>query len=426
MKIVLLGMNHKTAPLELRERLSIACDDERGTVRDVKNIPHIKEAFCVSTCNRVEVLVHTDDVNSAVARLKNLIYSLGNLTVKEMAACLYTYRDEDAVRHLFKVASGIDSLIMGEPQILGQVKEAYRLCVEEKVTGVILNKLLHHAFRTAKRVRTETAISANAVSVGYAAVELSKKIFGSLEEKSVLLVGAGEMAELAARHLVERGVNEFTVINRTYDKALRLAGEFRGKAAPFDVLEEQLGKSDIVISSTGAPGFIIDRTMIEKALRRRKNRLLFLIDIALPRDINPDAGEIDNVYLYNIDDLQNIADRNLKNRREEADKARRIIDEEVGNFQRWHATLQVVPTIIELRSKIDDITKGEFTRSISWMRELREEERFHIEALVQSVINKILHLPVTNLKEISENGGSDQYVAVVRELFGLEKDRHLK
>ncbi|MDY0044872.1 MAG: glutamyl-tRNA reductase, partial [Syntrophales bacterium] len=261
MKIVLLGMNHKTAPLELRERLSIACDDERGTVRDVKNIPHIKEAFCVSTCNRVEVLVHTDDVNSAVARLKNLIYSLGNLTVKEMAACLYTYRDEDAVRHLFKVASGIDSLIMGEPQILGQVKEAYRLCVEEKVTGVILNKLLHHAFRTAKRVRTETAISANAVSVGYAAVELSKKIFGSLEEKSVLLVGAGEMAELAARHLVERGVNEFTVINRTYDKALRLAGEFRGKAAPFDVLEEQLGKSDIVISSTGAPGFIIDRTM---------------------------------------------------------------------------------------------------------------------------------------------------------------------
>ncbi len=420
MKLILLGMNHKTAPVELRERLSIACDDEGRTVREVTDIPQVREALYLSTCNRVEVLAKVDHIDSALAKIGDFILSHGNLSAKELEACLYVYRDEEAVRHLFRVASSIDSMVMGEPQILGQVKEAYRRSVEEKTAGVILNKLLHQTFRVAKRVRTETAISANAVSVGYTAVELSKKIFGNLSGKSVLLVGAGEMAELAARHLWERGADAITIVNRTYEKALRLAGEFGGKAAGLDMLEKKLGESDIIISSTGTPGFIIDRAMIEKALRRRKNRLLFLIDIAVPRDIDPAIGDMDNVYLYNIDDLQAVVDENLKNRLEEAGKAERIIDEEVETFMKWHATLQVVPTIVELRSKIEDITRSELERSASWMKGLQEDDRNHIEALVQAVVNKILHDPVTGLKEISENGGADPYVAALRRLFGLE------
>ena len=339
-----------------------------------------------------------------------------------MEACLYAYRDDDAVRHLFRVASSIDSMVMGEPQILGQVKDAYRRCVEEKASGVMLNKLLHQAFRVAKRVRSETAISANAVSVGFTAVELSKKIFGDLAGKTVLLVGAGEMAELAARHLAEKGVRTIGIVNRTYEKALRLADEFGGKAARFDSLEQKLGESDIVISSTGTPGFIINRAMIEKALRRRKNRLLFLIDIAVPRDIDPAVGDMDNVYLYNIDDLQGVVDENMKTRIEEAWKAETIIDEEVENFRRWYATLEVVPTIIDLRNKLEAITRGEMERSMNWMKDLGGEERAHVEALMQAVVNKILHDPVTGLKEESKDGGGDSYVAAIRRLFGLERD----
>ncbi len=422
MNIILLGMNHKSAPVELRERLSIACDDEGNAVRAVKNISQVKEVLYLATCNRVEVLAHVNNADAAVEGLKGVVLSQGNLPAEEMEACLYVYRDQEAVRHLFRVAASIDSMVMGEPQILGQVKDAYRRCVEEKASGVMLNKLLHHAFRVAKRVRTETAISANAVSVGYTAVELSKKIFGDLAGKAVLLVGAGEMAELAARHLAEKGIRTVSIVNRTYEKALRLADEFGGKAARFESLEQKLGESDIVISSTGTPGFIINRAMIEKALRRRKNRLLFLIDIAVPRDIDPAVGDMDNVYLYNIDDLQGVVDENMKTRIEEARKAGAIIDEEVENFRKWYATLEVVPTIVDLRSKLEDITRGELERSMGWMKGLGADERAHVEALVQAVVNKVLHGPVTGLKEESENGGADAYVAAIRRLFGLERD----
>jgi glutamyl-tRNA reductase len=420
MDIILVGMNHKTAPLEIREKLSISCDDDLATFEKIKTISHISEALYLSTCNRVEVLAHVTDADGAEAYLKDLVFSHGNLSSEEMGKCLYVYRNDSAIRHLFRVASSLDSMVMGEPQILGQVKDAYRRSVEQEATGVILNKLLHHAFRVAKRVRTETAIANNAVSVSSTAVELAKKIFGSLRGKNALIVGAGEMAELAAKHLMGNGIKKVIFTNRTYENALKMANDLHGDTVSFDLFEEALGDVDIIISSTGAPGYIIDEKMIATALRRRKNRLLFIIDIAVPRDVDPALGKTDNVYLYNIDNLQSVVDDNMKNRINEAEKAEAIIDEEVTEFSRWLKRLQVVPTIVDLRGKVESIIKGEMMRAGSWMKNLDEGERENVEILVNSIINKILHDPVTGLKEESENGAANSYVAVIKKLFKLD------
>jgi glutamyl-tRNA reductase len=311
-------------------------------------------------------------------------------------------------------------MVMGEPQILGQMKDAYRDCVEQKASGIILNKLLHHAFRTAKRVRTETAIAGNAVSVSYAAVEMAKKILGSLEGRTVLLVGAGEMSELAARHLLKNGAGRIIVANRTYARAAQVAGEIQGTPVGFEQLEEKLQEADIVISSTGAAGYVITPPMVRTALRRRKNRLLFLIDIAVPRDVDPDTGRIENVFLFNIDDLQGVVDENVRNRHREAEKAEGIIGEEVLRFAEWYNTLEVVPTIVSLREKAESILRAELERSGSWLRGLGEEDRKNVEILAAQIINKILHDPVTGLKEESRSNGAMPYVAAIRKLFRLE------
>ncbi len=420
MNIVLIGMNHKTAPLEIRERLAFSCGDGVDPLREIMRKPQIMEALYLSTCNRVEVLANALEVEAAVESVKSFILSQGNLARGEMERCLYVHCGSDAVRHLFRVASSLDSMVMGEPQILGQVKDAYRQCVEYKASGVILNKLLHHAFRVAKRVRTETAIAQNAVSVSFAAVELAKKILGHLQGRSVLLVGAGEMSELAARHLIQHGAERILVANRTYARAVELAEEFHGTPVDFEHLEEKLQEVDIVISSTGAAGYVIRKEMIQTALRRRKNRLLFLIDIAVPRDIDPAVGGIDNVYLYNIDDLQAVVDDNIRGRLKEAEKAERIIDEEVGRFSEWFNTLEVVPTIVSLREKVEGIMRDELGKALAGMQHLGEEERKNIEILASSIVNKILHDPITGLKEESQNGSALPFVAVMRRLFKLD------
>lgn len=420
MNIILIGMNHKTAPLEIRERLSLSCGDEASALAEIMKIPQIKEALYLATCNRVEVLANAVDKEDAVQRLKTFVFQHGNLSVDEMVKCLYLHYDHDAVRHLFRVASSMDSMVMGEPQILGQVKDAYRMAVENNATGVILNKIIHHSFRVAKRVRTETGIAGNAVSVSFAAVELAKKIFGSLEGKTILLIGTGEMSELAAKHLINRGVGKIFIANRTYARAIQMAEEFHGEAVEFDALPERLRDVDIVISSTGAPGYVITAAMIESALRRRKNRLLFLIDIAVPRDIEPAAGDIDNVYLYNIDNLQDIVDSNMRSRLKEAEKAEALIDEELAKYLAWFNTLEVVPTIVSLREKMEGIIQGELMKSGSWMEKLTDEEQRNIEILVNSIINKVLHDPITGLKEESRDNGALPYIAVIRRLFGLD------
>ena len=420
MNIVLLGMNHKTAPLEVRERLLLSCGNNVHPLLEMIKIPQIKEALYLATCNRVEALASTVDVKDAVERLKEFIFPHGNLTPDQMERCSYVYFDHEAVRHLFRVASSIDSLIMGESQILGQVKEAYRRAAELRTTGVVLNRVVHHAFRVAKRVRTETGIASNAVSVSFTAVELAKKIFGTLKGKTILLIGAGEMSELAAMHLIKYGVDRILIANRTYARTLAMAKDFHASVVEFDRLGEGLRDADIVISSTGAPGYVINAEMVTAALHRRKNRLLFLIDIAVPRDIDPAVGNIDNVYLYNIDNLQEIVDENLKSRRREAKKAEAIIEEEVLKYREWFGTLEVVPTIISLREKVEGIITGELGRSLSWMQNLSEEQRKNVEILTSSILNKVLHDPIVAIKEESQNGGALPYIAALRRLFRLD------
>ena len=419
MRLVLIGMNHKTAPLDIRERLQLACGDEVTPLAELMSQPGIQEALYLSTCNRVELLARVADGDRAVEGLKSYIYRRGNLETDQLARCLYIYRDLDAVRHLFRVTASLDSMVMGEPQILGQMKEAYRSAVEHRATGVLLNRLVHHAFRAAKRVRTETGIAGNAVSVSYAAVELAKKIFSNLKGKTVLLIGAGEMAELAARHLLGNGAGRILIANRTRARAQELADRFQGTAVAFEDFSGVLAEVDIVITSTGAPGYILSAEMVAAALRGRRNRLLFLIDIAVPRDIDPGAGEIDNVYLYNIDHLQDVVDANREVRRAEAMKAEALVTEEVEAFGTWFNSLEVVPTIVALREKMEGIVKGEMERSASWLKALSPEERSRVEILASSIVNKILHDPMTGLKEEGRQKDALPYVAAIRRLFRI-------
>lgn len=412
-------MNHKTAPLEIRERLQLSCGDDARSLTELMRLPEIREALCLATCNRVEVLARVADGEQAVEGLREFIYRQGNLEREELGRCLYVYRDREAVRHLFRVASSLDSMIMGEPQILGQLKEAYRQAVDNRATTVLLNRLLHHAFRVAKRVRTETGIAGNAVSVSYAAVELAKKIFGDLKGKKILIIGAGEMSELAVRHLIRQGAGHILIANRTYERAKELAETLQGVPLAFDRIPEALPEIDIVITSTGAPGYVVSAEMVASALRRRRNRLLFLIDIAVPRDIDPAAGDIENVYLYNVDHLQDVVDSNKEVRRMEAMKAEEIIAEEIAVYEEWFNTLAVVPTIVSLREKMEAIMKGELERSASWMKILDGEERSRIEILTASIVNKILHDPIIALKEESREKDELPYVAAVRRLFKL-------
>jgi glutamyl-tRNA reductase len=418
MRLFLIGMSHKTAPLEMRERLQLLCGEGNQPLVELMRLTGILEVLYLATCNRVEILACTEDGAQAVEVLKAFIYRQGNLSITEMEKCLYIHRDLEAVRHLFRVTSSLDSMVMGEPQILGQMKEAYRMAVESRATGVFLNRISHHAFQVAKRVRTETGIAGNAVSVSYAAVELAKKIFGDLKGKAILLIGAGEMSELAARHLLRQGVGSIRIANRTYARAEAMAAEFQGIPVPFERFPDVLPEVDIVIASTGAPGYILNAEMVTAALKRR-NRLLFLIDIAVPRDIDPAAGEIDNVYLYNIDHLQDVVDANREGRRAEAMKAEEIVTEEVGAFERWFNALEVVPTIVALREKVEGIVKGELERSSTWLGKLDEEERNRVEILAASIVNKILHDPMTGLKEESREKDALPFVAAVRRLFKL-------
>jgi glutamyl-tRNA reductase len=423
MGILLIGMSHKTSPLAIRERLSLSCENSGHPLERLRQMPSVREALYLATCNRVEVLVCTPDQaeREAGEGLKALLAERAKITLSELERCLYAFSDAEAVRHLFRVASSLDSLVMGEAQILGQVKEAYRVAVEHEATGMMLNRILHHAFQAAKRVRTETGIADNAVSVGFAAVELAKKIFGRLEGKAILLVGAGEMSELAARHLLKQGISTILVANRTYARAEEIAGLFEGTAVSLEQIPEVLKKVDIVISSTGAPDYVLTREMVASALHRRKNRFLFLIDIAVPRDIEPSAGEIDNVYLYNIDHLQELVDENRHLREREAAKAEIILEEEIQNHLDWISSLEVVPTIVRFREKIEGIMKAELEKSASWRQALSESDQNHVESLVSSVVNKILHEPTACLREESRNRNGLAYAAALRRLFKLEK-----
>lgn len=420
MNIITVGLNHKSAPVAVREQIAFATGSLAKALGQLTVCPGILEGLILSTCNRVEIYVTGHDADEAVNQVKTFLADFHGVSAEVLVHHLYEYRGEAAIRHLFRVAASLDSMIIGEPQILGQLKEAFASARDLEATGIILTRLLHKAFSVAKRVRTETAIASQAVSISYSAVELARKIFGSLHDRSVLIIGAGEMCELAARHLVNHKVASVTVANRTYDRAVQLAAQFKGIAVPFGEIADQLPHADIVLASTAASDYLVTRSQVEQVIRRRKNRPMFFIDIAVPRNIDPAVNDIDNVYLYDIDDLQSVIDANMKERRKAAEKAEGIIDQEIGSFISWLAGLEVAPTIVALRHRLEDIRLGEQDKTLAQLQHLGAREREAIDALTTAIIKKVLHRPITLLKKSRHEIAGEQYLETVRMLFDLD------
>jgi glutamyl-tRNA reductase len=418
MELIIIGLNHRTAPIEIRERLVFPEDKLEAALHQVKSLPSLKENMILSTCNRVEIYATAQEIERAMIDLKHFLSQYHGLSLKEFEKNLYAFIGEEAVRHIFRVASSLDSMVVGEPQISGQIKSAYNTAVETKTSGLILHRLLHRAFHVAKRVRTETKIGDSAVSVSSVAVELARKIFETLEKKTVLLIGAGEMCELAARHLVSGGVDKVLVTNRTYERAMALAQEFKGEAIPFEEMNQGLRRVDIVISATDSPQHLISHHQVVKVMKERKQKPIFFIDIADRRDIEPGVGDIENVYLYNIDDLKKVADENIQDREKQAQKAETIVQDEVIKFVNWYHSLDVAPTIVALRKKFEEIRKKELEKTLSLHPNLSEKEKQSLEALTSAIINKILHSPLTLLKQTNEEVMAD-YVDAIRTLFRL-------
>ena len=419
MELLVIGLNHNTAPIEIRECLAFPEDKLGEALSKVHALSSVKEDMIVSTCNRVEVYAATRETDKAVHDLKEFLCQYHGISLKEFEKSLYTHIGEEAVRHIFRVASSLDSMVLGEPQILGQIKDAYDISQQANTSGLILHRLLHRAFHVAKRVRTETKIAISAVSVSSVAVALAEKIFGTLEKKTVLLIGAGEMCELAARHLVAGGVEKMLVTNRTYERAVSLAQEFSGEAIPFEDMPQGLKKADIVMSATNSPQYLIGHDQITKVMKDRRQKPIFFIDIADPRDIEPKVGDVENVYLYNMDDLQKVANENVKDREKEAQKAETLVQDEVVKFVTWYRSLEVTPTIVALRKKFEEIRKRELEKTLSLHPNLSDKEKKSLEALTSAIINKILHAPITLLKQTNEEAIADLYLDALHALFGL-------
>jgi glutamyl-tRNA reductase len=418
--IVLLGINHNTAPIEVRECIAFTEDQSKSALHSLMRKTFIKEALLFSTCNRVEVLVVTDDSTRAVDETKNFIAEFNKIPLEQFESALYVHKGNEAVRHVFRVAASLDSMLVGEPQILGQIKAAYRTATEEKTSGVILNRLLHRTFFVAKKIRSETGIGDRAVSISYAAVELARKIFDVLEGKKVLLIGAGEMAELAVEHLIRCKVEQVWVANRTFENGVELATQFNGQAIRFEEIPESLKTVDIIISSTGATEYVIRADQVKGIIRKRKNRPLFFIDIAVPRDIDPDINRLSNSYVYDIDDLKGIIDENIEDRHKEAIKGERIVDEAVIRFREWYESLDVVPTIIALRKKMTAIAEAELKKTLKTSM-ISEQEAMAVRKMAESLINKILHDPTRFLKRNGMREDKSFYIDSVRKLFNLDE-----
>ncbi len=419
MELIVIGLNHKTAPIEIRERLAFQESEMEKSLVQVRGLSSVKENMILSTCNRVEIYAASGETEKTIPDLKNFLSQYHNLPLKAFEKSLYLLVGEEAVRHIFRVASSLDSMVVGEPQILGQIKSAYNRATESKSSGVILHRLLHRAFHVAKRVRTETKISNSAVSVSSISVDLAEKIFGTLQKRTVLLIGAGEMSELAAQHLAKGGAEEILVTNRTFEKAAGLAQEFQGEAIRFEEMVLGLKRADIVISATDSSQYIIGHDQIVKVMKDRKQKPIFFIDIADPRDIDPKVGDIENVYLYNIDDLQKVAYHNTQDREKEAQKAEAIVQDEVGKFVQWYQSLEVTPTIVALRKKFEEIRQKELEKTLSLHPDLSEKEKQSLEAMTSAIINKILHDPLTLLKQRNEEAMAELYLDALRALFGL-------
>lgn len=420
-RLILIGLNHKTAPIEIRECFAFSDDDAREALTSLCTDTAVEEAVILSTCNRVELIMVTATAEAAVARAKTFLARTKQVPLDRFDESLYVHRGEAAARHLFRVASSLDSMVLGEPQILGQVKAAYRMATEQRTSGVILNRLLHRTFFIAKRIRTETGIGDHAVSISYAAIELARKIFGSLEKKKVLLIGAGEMAELAVDHLIHNRADSVFVANRTFKRGMELAARYKGTAIRFEEIIPHLEQVDIIISSTGSPEYILRPSDAKGIMRHRRNRPIFFIDIAVPRDIDPRINQIDNAYVYDIDDLNEVVDDNIKDRRREAVKADRIIDAAIIHFRQWYESLDVVPTIKALHAKMRGLAQQEVEKTLGQLSHLTPEDRQAIERMMGAAVSKILHDPTHYLKGEGCMGDRSVSIDVARKLFKLDE-----
>jgi len=419
MNLTLLGINHRTAPVEVREKMNIPEPRLAEAVSDLVHRDGIHEAMILSTCNRVEIVASADDEVDAEPILRRFLADRHHCDLALYARFFYRLRQQDVVRHLFRVAASLDSMILGEPQILGQMKQAYATARAAGGLNGTLSDVVNQALAVARRVRRETALGSAAVSVSYAAVELAKKIFGSLTGKTIFVVGAGKMSELAAKHLLRSGASTILVTNRTYERATELAAAFHGSPVHFEELFDHLGRADIVITSTGAPHTIIARAQVEKVLASRKNRPMFFVDIAVPRDVDPSVNGLDNVFVYNIDDLGNVVEANKKQRELEAVWAEEIVQAEVQKTMKRLASRDVVPTIVALENRLNHIRESEMDRYQGKLGGLTPEQRQAVEALTRGIMNKILHGPITELK--SDVGEAEQatVVRLIQKIFGL-------
>jgi glutamyl-tRNA reductase len=409
MILALIGVNHKTAPIEVRERIAISREDLPETTRALAAVPGVAECMIVSTCNRVEILAA---VESPAVDVASFLHRHFGLDPALLAPHLYEHRDQEAVRHLFRVAASLDSMVVGEPQILGQVKEAFAVARASGTVGGQLEHLMQSTFAAAKKVRTETEIGSNSVSIASVAVELARKIFGSLQGRTVFLVGAGKMSELAARHLVQQGAGAILVTNRTQERARLMAEAFAGQVIPFEEIYEAASQADIVISSTGAPHPIFRREHGQAFLHRRRNRPMFFIDIAVPRDVDPLMGELEGIFVYDIDDLQQVAVAHLSERSREATAAEALIDAEVQRFHQRQLTVNVAPAIVALQHKAEEIRLAELKRAQARLGPLSAEQIAAVEALTRGLVNKFLHPPMQALKQAARENDATRLEAL--------------
>ncbi|MCP4749674.1 MAG: glutamyl-tRNA reductase [Proteobacteria bacterium] len=426
MRLAILTVSYKTTAVEIREKLAIAEDEVKDVIAYLKGQCRLEEVMLVSTCNRVEIYLQTKNPLQKLKEVEDAF--LRYLELDESADFAFTRLvDREAVRHVFRVTSSLEAMVIGEPQITGQVKNFFHLSVEGGGCGFLLNQIMNRAFITAKRVRTETEIAKFAVSISFAAVELAKKIFFELHDKVILIIGAGEMAELAVTHLLKAGCSHLLVTNRTFSRAVSLAEQFNGSAVRFEYMANHLETADIIISSTGAKGFIIQQEMIQKCMKKRKRRSMFLIDIAVPRDIDPEINEIGNAYVYDIDDLQVVVDANLKVRENEAEKAQVIIDEEMKKMDEWLLTLDVIPTIKNFREKVIDLANAELQKGLGQLGDLSAKQERTVRSMINGLAYKLLHQPTVTMKQKAKEGTAGlEYIQTVNELFDLKPKNEKK
>lgn len=424
-EILIVGLNHRSAPIEVRENVAFEASYLREALAQLRAYPAIQEGVILSTCNRVEVVAAAADGAAASAEIKTFLDAQGaRRNAGQLDDHVYAYQGADAVRHVFRVAASLDSMVVGEPQILGQLKEYYSAAQEAGTVGTILHRLFHRAFSVAKRVRTETGIASRAVSVSSVAVDLARRIFDRFDDKTVMLIGAGKMGGLMARHLQSNGARSLMVTNRTFERAVELAGSIHGSPILFEDFPRYLKIADLVIGCTGAPEVLVNAGAVGAILKERKNKPMFFIDIGDRRNFDAEINKLDNAYLYNIDDLQAVAKENLQERSNEAEKAEKIVVEEVASFNRWIHSLEQAPTIMALRHRFEEVRRNEMEKSLGGgLKDLSDRQRESLEVMTTAMINKLLHGPISHLKKNSEKEDDESalYSAALKKLFNIEE-----